>query len=207
MKLKKSMQPFTGSNVSHNELSDEELMEQFIAGNTLAFEKIYHRYKSPVYNFSIRYVKKTSVAEEITHDCFIKIHQNKHNYKLKHSFKAWMWTIVRNTCIDFTRKKNLISLSSEIGNEDSTPIEETLVDHSQDIELSLIEKATRKRLDHCLTELTENQMKVMHLKIFSGMSLKEMQDVLDLKISTIKSHVLRAKQSLKKCLSKEECDE
>ena len=62
-------------------LSDEHLLELYLAGNTAALETIIYRYKSRIYTAINLLVKDKSLADDILQDTFIKVIHSIKNIK------------------------------------------------------------------------------------------------------------------------------
>lgn len=89
------------------EPSDEELIEAYIKGQEEAFSVLVRRYVSYVYSFSVRLVQDESEAEDITQETFLKVWKHIKKYSKECArFKTWLTRILRNTAIDFLRKKS-----------------------------------------------------------------------------------------------------
>jgi len=83
--------------------TDKELMDLYLLGNAAAFEELYLRYRPKVYAYFISRLSKEN-AEDLFQKVFFKVHKNKAYYKNKYSFTSWIYTICRNTFIDFLRE-------------------------------------------------------------------------------------------------------
>lgn len=56
--------------------SDEQLVMELRNGSVDAFEELYHRYKRHVFTFCLKLTGDRSLAEDATHDTFLKMHLN-----------------------------------------------------------------------------------------------------------------------------------
>ena len=143
-------------------------------------------------------IRDRSQAEDLTQEVFLKVYRNRINYEPKAKFSTWLWTIARNTCIDYFRK----------GTSVETPFSDPAdLDHVEspisDAQYQLIEHADRARFEECLTELTDTQREAILLRTMSELSYDEISTLMKLTLSTIKSHLFRAKTSLLDCLNHE----
>ncbi|MGK7396660.1 MAG: RNA polymerase sigma factor [Candidatus Cyclobacteriaceae bacterium M3_2C_046] len=86
------------------DLSDRETVLLLKNGETGAFNKIYDKYKAPVFSYCIHLVKSSQLAEELTHDVFLKIWQKKHQLNPDLSLKAFIGTICHHQVVSFLRK-------------------------------------------------------------------------------------------------------
>ncbi len=158
-------------------------------------KEIVETYTPQIYNFVRRFVGYTE-ADDITQEVFIKVWKNLNKYnKDKSSFKTWLFTIARNTTIDFMRKKKMILFSSldteendfadNIKDEVSLPSE--VLQKIQDTEL----------LNSHLEKLPEQYRTVLILYYQEEMTFNEISQVLKKPLNTVKSHHFRAIGKLK----------
>jgi len=88
-----------------NQLTDDELVKLYEAGNNKAFEILLLRYKSKAYTYIYLIVRKRELAEDIFQDTFIKaiatIQQGR--YVESGKFLAWINRIAHNLIIDHFR--------------------------------------------------------------------------------------------------------
>ncbi len=62
------------------EKSDEDLMELYKLGNTIAFDILFQRNSGPVLGYLKRRISKDKQAQDILQDIFLKLHRSKHQY-------------------------------------------------------------------------------------------------------------------------------
>src|SRR5580692_9516220 len=82
-------------------------MVRFQGGDRAAFATLVRRHKTPIYNFALRMVRSSSAAEDLTQDTFVKVVQSGGEFKHEARFYTWVYSIVRNLCIDHLRKMSL----------------------------------------------------------------------------------------------------
>jgi len=87
------------------QLSDDTLIDMIVATqDEKAVEELYKRYSTKIYRKCLSFVKEVSLAEDLTHDIFIKTLLNLAKFKKKSKFSTWIYSITYNYCIDFIRK-------------------------------------------------------------------------------------------------------
>lgn len=97
---------------------------------------IVRQYIKPLYNFVYRIIPDSGEVEDIIQEVFVKIWKNIKKFDPKQNpsadgFKTWIFTIARNTTIDWLRKKKSISFSqmdSRAGEIDEKSFEANLPD-------------------------------------------------------------------------------
>ena len=88
------------ASLSHKDAStqptDEALMLAYAQGDSQAFERLYDRHRLAVYRFFARQSLPTSVAEELSHDVWLKIIAARTRYTDTALFKTFLFSIARN---------------------------------------------------------------------------------------------------------------
>ena len=168
----------------------------------LEIKEIVEKYTPQIYNYARRFVGADS-ADDVTQEIFIKVWKNLKKFnKDKSSFKTWIFTIARNTTIDFLRKRKDISFSM-LGNEeedfsetikDEVALPDEVFQKLQDIEL----------LNSILDKLPEQYKTVLVLHYQEEMTFEEIGKVLNKPLNTVKSHHHRAIKQLKEILAPKE---
>ena len=183
-----------------NELEIEKIIKDSIRGDEEAFSKLLDFYLKPVFNFVYRICGNSKDAEDIAQEVFIKLWKNIKKYKSGKSFKAWLFSIARNTTIDLLRKRKNINFS-EFENEDG---ENYLIDSMVDSEPwpdELVEKAENfKMIEEVVDKLPVIYKEVIILRYKSQFTFEEIGEITKRSTNTVKSQHQRGLMSLKKLL-------
>ncbi len=185
----------------HSEETDEQIIILFKTGNEEVFKILIDRYTPILYNFVARLTDKDN-ASDILQETFIKVWKNLKKFdEEKASFKTWIFTIAKNTTTDFLRKKKSLIFSDfgkdeeENSFENNIPDEDLLPDEilqrTQDFEL----------LNKTLEKLTINYRTILILHYQEDMTFKEIGEILDKPLNTIKNQHYRAIFELRKMLT------
>lgn len=176
-------------------LEDNKLIHQYLDGDEMSLEILVKKYLKIIYNFSYKNVGNAEQAEDITQEVFLKIWKNLKKFDQKKDFKPWIFQIARNTSIDYLRKKKSIPFS-KFENEKGQNI---LLDNMASPDSNLIEKLSDKRvLASVMQNLTDKDQKIINLRHRDGMSFKEIAEIFDESINTIKSRYRRILVNMRK---------
>jgi RNA polymerase sigma-70 factor (ECF subfamily) len=172
--------------------SDPELMRSVTQRDQAALSELYRRYGGAVYSLALRILQNSGLAEEVTQDIFMKVwRQAEHWDPAKGQLHSWLLTITRYTAIDRLRKEQRQPVLTVPALEDmpSLASAEGWVDqplwHDGQLLRSLIAK------------LPLEQMQVIELAFFQGMTHAEMAQALSLPLGTVKTRVRLGLQKLK----------
>lgn len=178
------------------EREDQEFIKEYLLGDQEAFRVLVEKYTPSIYNFSRRFVG-LDYADDITQDIFIKIWKNIKRFDVdRASFKTWIFTITRNTITDYLRKRKMINFSS-LDNErefftDNIVDEEILPDEV------LVKLEDKELLNSLIDKLPNNYKEVLILYYQEDMTFKEIGELLDKPLNTVKSYHHRALIALRK---------
>ena len=179
------------------EPSDAKLILGYFSGDEKALEILFGCYFKQVYRFAHSYSKNSEDAEDITQKTFLKAWRNLKKFDQSKNFKTWIFSIAKNSAIDFLRKKREI-LFSELKNTDGeNMIAETLADTAL-LPTELSEKTEKFRnLALAVSRLPQKYGDVITLRYEEYLSFSEISRFLGEKLNTIKSRHRRALMMLK----------
>jgi RNA polymerase sigma-70 factor, ECF subfamily len=153
--------------------------------------ELYVEYKQKFYRLAFSYVKDPYLAEDLAHEILVKCFITHEKFKGDCSLHSWMYRIAINHCIDFLRKgyrhRDLLYEEIEQFNDQEVCTPESEV----------IRTSEKKELRDKLNQLPMKYQEVITLFYFQDQSLKEMENHLNLNLSTIKTRLFRAKRLLR----------
>jgi len=171
------------------ENTDNNLVQECLAGNTRAFEALIDRYQKKIFNIVYRMTKNYDDAEDITQSVFIKVYENLSSFNPKYKFFSWLYRIALNESLNLkNRKKRLAELDADFITSEKSP--EDIYD---ELELS-------ERIQDALMAIELEHRALILLKHFEGFSYQEMAYILDLSEKKVKSRLFSARQILKDVL-------
>jgi RNA polymerase sigma-70 factor (ECF subfamily) len=181
---------------------DYSLMEKLQKGDLNAFERLYMKYRIPLYSYFLGQAHSPSHAEEFLQDTFSKVIEHKDSFKFESKFSTWLWSIARNIMIDYWRSSghqlHKLTINGEFSETELATLESPLTND----ETQLIEKSEDQALKDCMDELSHQQKESILLRIHSDLSYEEIAKGLELTIPSVKSLIVRAKQKLINCLKR-----
>jgi RNA polymerase sigma-70 factor, ECF subfamily len=174
---------------------DKNLIQQYIKGEAQSLDLLIAKYLKLIYGFVYKNVGSAADAEDITQEVFVKVWKNIRKFDRKKSFKPWIFQIAKNTSIDFLRKKKAIPFS-RFENERG---QNALVENIAANPLNLIEKLSDKNTIIAVMQgLTDKEQKVINLRHTDGLSFREIAEIFQESINTVKSRYRRGIMNLRK---------
>lgn len=165
------------------------------------FNQMYTMYSRRLKYIAFCITKDWHVAEDVVQEAFIKALKKLSTIEEKGKIGAWLAQITARTAIDFLRaekRRNLV------------PADLSLLDHYQyhsgleltteaEVEILLFKEDVNKTVNHLSNEFQE----VLVLRLQYGLKEKEIADRLQLKSSTVKTRLHRARKQLKEAILEE----
>ncbi|PAE43444.1 hypothetical protein CHI06_06470 [Bacillus sp. 7884-1] len=147
-------------------------------------EEMYQAYKDPVFRYLRNMCHSRTIAEELTHDTFIKAFKGFSRFRGESSLKTWLFKIARNTYLNevnkFSKKNEITYAEPELQSGGTI----------RNIETEMMVRQTFQKL-------TEQEKTLLVLRE-QGFSLSEMGDILGQSEGSIKVGIHRAKKKFKK---------
>ena len=84
-----------------------DLLERFAAGDLEAFEVLFRQHQKQVYAWTVRIVRDSGIAEDLTVETFWRIYRFRARFDPAGNFGAWAYRIATNTALDHLRKARL----------------------------------------------------------------------------------------------------
>jgi RNA polymerase sigma-70 factor, ECF subfamily len=179
-------------------LTDEQLVADHIKGDEKALELLIQRYLTRVYQFAFKYLRDQDEAEDMAQEVFVKVWKNAHKFKADFKFKTWIYTITKNACLDWLKKKNRPVTFSELDVEENNwGFADTLADQTPSALETLQANEGIKALSFAVEELPPLYRSTVNLRYQEDLKFREIADLLHESIDTIKTRNRRAIKTLK----------
>lgn len=157
--------------------------------STIEFNNTLTSMESYLLSFAMKFTRNIEDAKDLTQETMLKAIRYKDYYQPKTNFKAWIFTIMRNTFINQYRKK----VRSKTIFDNSTDL--FLLNNSSDGQSSpfhhLVDKEVKAKLD-----ILEEDYKKPFEMHYSGFKYKEIAEELDIPLGTVKSRIFIARKKL-----------
>ncbi|HXZ86590.1 MAG TPA: sigma-70 family RNA polymerase sigma factor [Myxococcota bacterium] len=184
---------------SRTQDEDARLMLAFQGGDRRAFEALFARYTPRVLTFLTRMVRDRARAEELTQDVFVRIYNAADRYEARARFSTYVFGIAHNLALNELARAHR-------KHEQARPDLSALgaIDPAPGAEEQLDAERTRGRLERAIAELPERQRAAVLLRSEQGLDYEEIATALETSISSVKSLLHRARETLLAALGKED---
>lgn len=174
-------------------MNGAELMILYQGNDIEAFTCLYDKYKSLVYGYLYKRVNKRTEVDEIFQDVFLKLHYSRSRYKSELPFEPWLFAVLRNSLIDYYRKKKKEYHNVPLDGLEMTP--------------SALQFEDNHNLDGLLpkdADLSKSQRQAIELRYGKDFSFEEIAHRLETSSSNARQLVSRALKRLRKFIKPED---
>jgi RNA polymerase sigma-70 factor (ECF subfamily) len=159
------------------------------AGDHDAFAELVERHEAMVYSLGYHFFGDRSRAEEVAQDAFLQLYRSLGAIESDSHLLYWLRQVTTRRCIDVARRTRLKAVSLEDAAELSTSSK------SADPFLD-------RRLRQYIEDLPEMQRAVVTLRYQEDLDPSEICRIVGMPVNTVKSHLHRALQALRRKLEK-----
>ncbi len=158
----------------------------------------YHRYAHLVLGVSLKYLKDYGFAEDITMQVFEKLLNKLHLYDIT-NFKSWIYSVAKNECMMFLRKKPITFPFEDIIEKKNGSVMDFYEElhpseNADEIKIQNLKKAIEK--------LRDDQKLCVMMFYLENKSYKEIEEFTGYSLKQIKSYIQNGKRNLKNSLTK-----
>jgi RNA polymerase sigma-70 factor (ECF subfamily) len=175
-------------------LADEDLMPLVERKDPNAFEIVYDRHGGAAYSLAYRIVGDRGVAEDVAQEAFLSVWRSGARFdRTRGSVRTWLLGVVRNRAIDVLRRDagRAPAISLEL---DSVPEQES---RAEPTDAEALRRDTAREVRGVLSELPEDQVKVVQLAYFGGLTHSEIAEVLGMPLGTVKGRMRLAMDKMR----------
>ena len=174
---------------------DADCYRRYLDGDDDGLREIIDIYYNGLILFINGIVKDQSAAEDILEDTFVKLAVRKYEYNGKASFKTWLYTIARNSAINYLkRNRNRIS---------DQPVEEyIMLSDGTDVEKEFLRTEQNTELRRAMEKLKPDYYQVLYLAYFEDMDIENTAKIMGRTKRQISNLLYNAKSSLRSVMEK-----
>lgn len=174
-----------------SEVSDNELIERMRGGDTGALGILYMRYAPSVSNFAYRFIRVREDVDDITHNIFCSLWENRESLKDIESLKAYLFQMTRNAIFKEFRHQQVVSeYESEVGNDKN--------ENYYDGEKVVTTSDLLEMIDLMISNMPETQRVAFRMSRYEHKTYAEIAEHLGVSQKTVQYYISQALAELRR---------
>jgi len=188
--------------VDYSTLDDETLVRLAARDHQDALGELYERYSRLVFSLALNVVGDRATAEEITLDVFTRVWEKAETYRSDQAkVSTWLTSITRYRSIDVLRRRGS---RPEQHSLDWTEVSPDHIPGVEGPEEATVLALQRQRVRAAIAALPPDQKQALALAYFKGYTHREISEILDQPLGTVKTRIRLAMQKLRDMLMDEQ---
>ena len=171
--------------------ADHQLVIDALRGDPDAFAALVERYDRAVHHLAYRTMRDEEEAKDVTQEAFFKAYRSLKTFKPGAKFSTWIFAIAYHACCDRLNRRKRYS-------DEELP---DRADPARGPADAVIAGDEARRLRQAIAELPEKYRTVVTLYHLQGKQYDEIATVLGIPVGTVKTHLFRAKEQLRRMLT------
>ncbi|WP_377891986.1 RNA polymerase sigma factor SigW [Alkalihalobacillus sp. R86527] len=179
----------------------KRIILQVRKGDHNAFGELVELYKDRVFALTFRMLGNRQEAEDVAQEAFIRAYTNIDRYQIDRKFSTWLYRIATNLAIDRMRKKKPdYYLDAEVSGTDGLTMYSQVAATDQLPDDEVVSLEAQEGIHQAILSLPSKYRSAITLKYIQELSLKEISEILDLPVGTVKTRIHRGREALRKKL-------
>ena len=167
----------------------EQWVKMARAGSRKAFDRLSKRYTPFIFRFLYDLTGNYEDARDLTQDTFLKAYTGLGNFRGDSKFSTWLYKIAYHLGIDYKRSAR---------HRSGVTVDETSEKFMKDTEPEPVDPDTRSAMEKGLKKLTPPQRTAVVLHYYHQCRMREIGEILGCSESTVRVHLHRAMNHLRK---------
>ena len=171
-----------------------------------AYAELMGRYRDSIYFMLLKMVNNRDDADDLTIEAFGKAFKRLSQYTPNYAFSTWLFKIASNNCIDFIRRKKMVtfSLDKTFANDEGSEMTIDVKSTGLTPEEKVIKKEKIKHMHEVVEKLKPRYRVLVEMRYFDELSYEEIAEKLELPLGTVKAQLFRAREFLANILKNSE---
>lgn len=184
--------------MDYSSLGDETLLLLITREHSGALDELYHRYSRLVFGLALKLVGDRATAEEITLDVFTRVWQKSNTYRADRAkVSTWLISITRYQSIDVLRRRGARPDYQSLDWADASSLSDSRHNPEHLTEVAI----QRERMLAAIRQLPDEQEHALRLAYFAGFTHRQIADLLEQPLGTVKTRIRLAMQKLRRMLA------
>lgn len=169
-------------------LTEYELIDRVLSGDRDAYKPLVERHHKGLCIYLVNILHDEFYAEDIAQEAFVRAYEKLGSFKKEYAFSTWLYRIARNLALRYLEVKAKNPQPTELKPELDI-IEINSTDDDSEYDLAALKKAIRA--------IKPEYQEVINLYYWNQKSYEEIAEILKCPVNTVRTWLLRAKQSIR----------
>jgi len=171
---------------------DRELLARIASGDLQAFERLYRLYQPRLTRFLTTLLKRPQLIEEVLDDTMMVVWQTSGNFRGSSKPSTWIFAIAY---------RKAYKAKARWPDPVEDPEFDTRISRDPGPDEELHHQRQRTALMKAMDQLSPDHRAVVDLTYFHGMGYREIADIVDCPVDTVKTRMFHARRRLKQAMS------
>lgn len=169
-------------------INEQQIIIACQQGDWSNFDELYNIYINKIYKFIYLKTLHKEVAEDLTSQVFLKVVEKVNNFQASSNFSAWIYTLARNTVIDFYRSKKIEFNVDECWN----------ITDNIDLPQNIDNRQQLQQVQQYLQKIPQKHREIIVMRVWGGMSFEEIAQITNKSEGGVKMSFYRLLRNIKK---------
>lgn len=171
----------------------QDILASLRDGRQEAYKAVYLQWHKPVYMLLLKLTGSKSDAEDITHDVFIKLWENRHKVDPQRDVRALLYVIARRSALNhFDRRKTRDKYKRFVADDG--------VDYENSYEI-VVAKETELLKELALSRMSEQRSRIYRMSVEENLSAAEIAEKLGISQGTVYNQISAAKKDIRELIA------
>lgn len=183
------------------EQKEKRLIKKIKKGDHQAFADMVDKYKNSIYVICLRMVGNRQEAEDLSQETFLRAYRYIGQFDIDRKFSTWLFRIATNLSIDYLRRRKPgVSLDAEIPGTEGLSLEAMLPNEEVAPDEQMVRNEREQMVQREIEHLPEKYRTAVVLKYIEDLRLKEISEIMEIPVATVKTRIHRGREILRKYL-------
>ncbi len=191
-----------GSNLNINRddipKEDSDLLFQKVCNSDcyVSFKTLYQSYYNRVLFYAKKYVDSIETSEEVVSEVFLKLWNKRKHIHIQSSFQSYLFTAIRNRCLDMIRKEGSRHFESD-------DVLQTLTSTHSNTQEIIQSNELYEKIEAAINKLPKDRRRIFLMSRNEGLRYKEIAEKLGISIKTVETQMGRSLKFLRETFKEE----
>lgn len=171
--------------------TDEQLLEEHLAGSETAFRQLVERYRVELFRYLARFLGDRALADDVFQETFVQVHQSADQFDRTRRFRPWLFAVAANKARDalrFNARRPSSSLNAPQGATEKSPL--NLLPSRENLpDEPMAADELRRQVQRVVQSMPPHYREILLLAYFNQFSYKQISDILEIPVGTVKSRL------------------